>query len=54
MAIARDDSNLVEPQDACPRCGQRDQDTLEWIDDRRVQCLACWTVYTPSGGTIHD
>lgn len=41
------DENLVEPQDACPSCGERDTDRLIWLDDERVECQACGTTYEP-------
>jgi hypothetical protein len=44
-----DTGNLVDPKDGCPRCGERDTDLLWWLDDERVQCLACKAVYTPPG-----
>lgn len=47
MIAVRDD-NLVEPEDACPLCGERHVDRLIWIDDgERVQCATCSTTYTP-------
>lgn len=54
------DDNLVEPDDACPRCGERHADNLIWIDDgQRVRCATCLNVYTPpvlrrKGGDDHD
>ncbi|MCL4199369.1 MAG: hypothetical protein KJZ69_17900 [Phycisphaerales bacterium] len=40
--------HLVEPEDACPTCGQRCIDRLIWIDDgEQVRCAACSTIYTP-------
>jgi ribosomal protein S27E len=47
-----DDSNLVEPQDGCPLCGERRADCLEWDEDNtKVTCSMCGTTYTPSTGT---
>jgi len=41
--------NLVEPEDACPLCGERRADCLVWLDDDsgRVRCSIWGTVYTP-------
>ena len=47
MVDTNPSDNLVDPQDACPHCGQRDADKLEWLDDEQVQCLSCWTLYAP-------
>lgn len=33
--------NLVDPQYACPQCGERDADELVWQDDDTVWCAAC-------------
>ena len=44
------DDNLVRPDDACPGCGERDADRLVWLDDDRVECQGCKTVYEPGGG----
>jgi len=41
------DDNQVAPEDACPRCGERDADRLVWQDDERVECQACGTMYEP-------
>lgn len=37
----------VAPEDACPKCGQRECDELVWIDDEQVECQTCKTVYRP-------
>mgnify|MGYP000210984190 CR=1 FL=1 len=42
-----DESNMVEPEDACPVCGQRDADELVWLDDERVECQSCGKEYRP-------
>lgn len=47
------DTDLVDPKDACPHCGERDVDRLVWLDDQRVQCQACRTVYQP-GRSDHE
>lgn len=58
--IAQQDDNLVDREDACPRCGQRHVDRLIWIDDgEQVRCANCSTTYTPpalrrEGGDPHD
>lgn len=41
------DNDLVSPQDACPRCGERHLDDLVWIDDETVRCMNCGTRYKP-------
>ena len=41
------DYDMVDEADACPKCGQRDIDRLVWIDDDRVECQTCGTVYKP-------
>lgn len=53
--------NQVAPEDACPKCGQRDPDMLEWTDDDSgtVRCSACGAEYRPwagreDGGVRHD
>jgi len=40
-------SNLVAPEDACPRCDERDIDRLVWIDDDAVRCSTCGAEYDP-------
>lgn len=42
-----EDTNLVPIADACPGCGERDQDQLVWIDDDVVRCTKCGTQYNP-------
>ena len=38
----------VEPACACPRCNNRDQDTLIWVaSGQAVRCQNCGTVYDP-------
>jgi uncharacterized Zn finger protein len=37
----------VSPDDACPQCGERECDELVWLDDERVECQRCKTVYRP-------
>lgn len=56
---AEHEQHLVEPEDGCPRCGERHVDNLIWIDDgQRVRCATCLNVYTPpalrrQGGDDH-
>lgn len=39
---------LVEPEDACPRCGEQRMDYLVWIEDSdMVVCQTCGFVYEP-------
>jgi DNA-directed RNA polymerase subunit RPC12/RpoP len=37
----------VAEADACPRCGERRQDSLTWQDDGKVKCSNCGTTYEP-------
>ena len=37
----------VAEADACPRCGERNQDNLVWQDDGKVKCTKCGTIYEP-------
>ena len=48
------ETDLVAPRDACPRCGQRDIDLLIWIDDDRVECKTCGTIYNPLTRRVHS
>jgi len=43
------DTNLVPQEDACPLCAERSADRLVWLDDERVECQMCGTVYSPQG-----
>lgn len=47
FSVSPDDANLVEHEDACPLCGERRADMLEWIDDDRVRCSMCCQEYRP-------
>ena len=38
----------VAPEHACPHCGERECDELVWLDDERVECQRCKTVYRPA------
>jgi len=39
---------LVSEKDACPSCGERDEDLLEWDEDgETVRCASCGVVYRP-------
>ncbi|MEP0848354.1 MAG: hypothetical protein HRF50_16220 [Phycisphaerae bacterium] len=42
-----DPVDRVRPEDACPNCGERECDELVWLDDERVECQRCHTVYRP-------
>ncbi|MCB9846708.1 MAG: hypothetical protein H6811_12080 [Phycisphaeraceae bacterium] len=46
---ANSNDNFVAPEDACPNCGERNADLLVWLDDERVECQRCKTVYEPGG-----
>lgn len=37
----------VRPEDACPKCGERECDEPVWIDDEQVQYQTCKTYYRP-------
>jgi len=39
--------DLVSPDDACPVCGERDIDSLVWLNDDTVRCATCGTEYHP-------
>ncbi len=54
MIATRDQRNDVDPSEACPCCGQRDADLLLWLDDDRVECQACGTIYEPGKGERHE
>jgi len=46
--ICQRNENLVEREDACPRCAERCIDRLVWIEDgQRIRCATCSTIYTP-------
>ncbi len=46
--IRQRNDDLVEPEDACPRCDERCIDQLVWIEDgQRVRCATCLNIYTP-------
>jgi DNA-directed RNA polymerase subunit RPC12/RpoP len=42
-----DEPNQVDPSHACPQCGERDADRLEWFDDDNVRCTTCGHTYSP-------
>lgn len=46
--IEPEDYGRVAPGFACPRCGEDDIDHLVWIDDEKVRCDSCGTVYDPN------
>lgn len=38
----------VDPEDACPRCGERKQDQLVWVaDGAAVRCQNCGQTFQP-------
>ena len=41
--------DLVDKADACPNCGERHTDTLEWMndEDNQVACGACKFIFSP-------
>ena len=39
------EGRAVDPQFACPDCGERDQDRLAWQDDDEVECQTCGRRY---------
>jgi hypothetical protein len=46
--IAQRDDDVVDQEDACPRCSERHVDRLVWIEDgQRVRCATCLIVYVP-------
>lgn len=45
---AADDDERVRPEWRCPRCGEDEIDWLVWIDDERVRCDHCGTLYNPN------
>jgi hypothetical protein len=51
--IDRPFAGLVNPEDACPKCGERDQDKLVWVGDVLVgdivRCSSCGSEYEPTG-----
>ncbi len=42
-----DSGGSVDEDDACPRCGERDQNSLVWQDDATIHCTNCGTRYDP-------
>jgi rubredoxin len=46
--IEPDDYERVAPGMACPKCGEDEMDSLVWIDDDKVRCDSCGTVYDPN------
>ncbi len=39
----------VPPGCECPECREWCPDLLVWLDDERVQCATCGTIYQPGG-----
>ncbi len=48
MIIDDQDEDEVGDAFCCPICGQQDVDSLQWIDDERVLCATCLTIYFPA------
>jgi len=48
--------HIVNPEDACPNCGERDIDRLVWIDaeSETVRCATCGTRYEPNAAKGGD
>jgi len=45
-----DAEDLVEPQFACPRCGERSMELLTWdVDGETITCHECGCEYDPMG-----
>ncbi len=44
----------VAQENACPNCGERESDELVWLDDERVECQRCRTVYRPGAPAPGD
>jgi len=44
---ANDPRDLVDEQNACPQCGERDQDNLVWDQEEAstITCATCGTIY---------
>jgi len=44
---ANDPRDLVDEQNACPQCGEREQDNLVWDQEEAntVTCATCGTIY---------
>ncbi len=45
MDTNRDD-HQVQPEYACPFCGERDTDCLAWQPDEAIECLTCRGIYS--------
>lgn len=43
-----EDNDWTPPGPACPHCGEGDIDHLVWIEDEKVRCTSCGTVYDPN------
>ncbi len=50
----REPIDPVAQEDACPNCGERESDELVWLDDERVECQRCRTVYCPGAPAQED
>ena len=51
--MTSESEDLVQLEDACPLCGERNIDRLIWLDDENVECQMCGTVYRPDA-TPHE
>ncbi len=49
-----DDDEKAPTALRCPRCGEADYDRLVWLDDERIRCATCGTVYDPERGQGAD
>jgi len=48
LASENQEHELVDPEEACPGCGEDRIDWLAWSDDGEyVTCDSCGTVYLP-------
>ena len=48
-AITKDEAyEMVEEHNACPRCGERRMNYLQWTDEDYVVCGACDKAYVPA------
>jgi hypothetical protein len=48
MKTRRTKRNEVAAEDACPRCDERNADSLVWRNDETVHCANCGTNYDPN------
>ncbi len=43
-----EDDAWTPPSHACPHCGEDDIAHLVWLEDEKVRCYSCGTVYYPN------